>query len=121
MKTSTSNNGFPALKTSVTDAGCTTRVTLNLDYTNSGNLYKITKISGSFTRLDYGFTISNKMVRVANLDNGESGSDVIKTFYPSGSTFKYSGFESFVNYNKPPMIVGGYAKCDVKRTSDLGK
>lgn len=105
-----------APRASVTDGGSTTRITLNINYTKSGNLYRITGVTGQFERLDTAFTISNRHVRYANYhDNQSSGG--IKDYKPTGNTFSYPGFSNWVDSTSIQYIVGGYAECDITRSS----
>lgn len=98
----------------VTDGGVTTRLTFNLNYTQSGSLYKITSANGKFELLDSAFTISGRMVRLANYQYNET--QYIRTYYP-GNTFSYPGYSNWVNINYGPAVVAGYAKCNITRSS----
>ncbi|HCI17329.1 MAG TPA: hypothetical protein DFH32_01775 [Lachnospiraceae bacterium] len=100
-------------RNTITDGGVTTRVTFNINYSKSGNLYKITGYSGKFEQLDKSFTISNRKVLVANFQNNET-KKYIREHIP-GNTFSYSGFSNWVDITYPNSLVAGYAKCDVSR------
>lgn len=98
---------------SVTDGGVTTRINFTINYIQSGNLYRITGVTGSFERLDTAFTISNRFVRYANYHDNESG--YIKDYTPTGNSFSYPGFSNWVDTTRIQYIVGGYAKCNISR------
>ena len=100
-------------QSSVTDGGCTTRIELNIDYEQSGTLYRMKTASGSFTVLDNAFTHSNRMVKLANYDWAQTS--YIETYYPSSSSFSYSPFTNWIDSNYPPAVLAGYAKCTVSR------
>lgn len=99
-------------RNTITDGGVTTRVTFNINYSKSGNLYKITGYSGKFEQLDKSFTISNRKVMVANFQNYEIHNIHNRT---PGNNFSYSGFSNWVDITYPNSLVAGYARCDVSR------
>lgn len=101
---------------SATDLGMTARVTFDLDYVISGTKYKITRIWGSFENLDPSFTLSNKLVKVANYDYAQS--EYIFTRSNPSNTFNYTNpFSNWADTNWPPVWVGGYARCYTSRGS----
>lgn len=101
---------------SVTDGGATTRITLNINYSQSGKLYRITSVTGNFERLDTAFTISNRHIRYANYQDNQS-SGHIKDYRITGNSFSYPGFSNWVDSTAIQYIVGGYAECDITRSS----
>ena len=103
-----------AARNSVTDAGVTVKITLNLDYITSGTQYKLKTVSGSFEVLDNAFSISNRHVKIGNFDN--SCLDNIYDKYP-GSTFSYTFNDRWVDSSYWPTIVGAYAECTMSRST----
>lgn len=102
----------PKTRISATDVGLTGRVNLNITYQQSGDLYKLTRVYGSFELLDSAFTMTNKIVKIGNFD----GSDTSKVYeYNVGNSFSYS-FNRWVDSSYVPSIVGAYAQCTMSRS-----
>ena len=78
----------PKTRNSVTDAGQTVRVTV-----------------------DVSFSISNRMVKIGNYDNSDWSR--VYTYYPGGSFAYY--FNYWVDSAYVPCIVGAYAQCTMSR------
>lgn len=101
----------PKTRNSVTDAGQTVRVTVDVSYQSSGSMYKMTSVTGSFTVLDSSFSISNRMVKIGNYDNSDWSR--VYTYYPGGSFAYY--FNYWVDSAYVPCIVGAYVQCTMSR------
>lgn len=102
-------------RNSVTDAGVTVKITLDLDYITSGTQYKLKTVKGSFKVLDNAFSISDRHVKIGNFDN--SCRDNIFDKYP-GVTFSYTLNDRWIDSSYWPAIVGAYAECTMSRSSN---
>ncbi len=100
-------------RTSVTDGGVTTRITLNLSYTHTGTRYRLDQVSGKYEQLDKAFTISNRKVAFISQEdyNGEP------TIYNvSSNTFSYPGQKVWIETNgRWSYWIHGTAKCTISR------
>lgn len=109
-----SNNTINPLS-SVIDSGKCCRVKFNVEYTKSGNKYRLDKVSGSYTKLDPAVAITKRHVRYASIQDYKSNK-YIKDYKPSKNKFSYAGFKNYVDTkNSVHYIVGGFAECKVTR------
>lgn len=100
----------------VTDGGVTTRITFNMAYTKSGDLYRLDGVSGKYELLDSNFTISNRKVMYTSQENYSSNS--VWTKYPTSNTFSYPGSSRWIDSkNSIQYWIGGYAECTISRGS----
>jgi hypothetical protein len=112
----------PETRSVVTDAGVTVRITCITTATKSGDKYRMTNFDAKYELLDSAFTISNRYVMTANYGATEvqldTVNDYIWEYYPSTNNFSksYSNLP-WVNSVGGPSYVGGYAECDISRSS----
>lgn len=100
----------------VTDGGVTTRITFNMAYTKSGDLYRLDGVSGKYELLDSNFTISNRKVMYISQEDYSSNSTWTK--YPTSNTFSYPGSSRWIDSkNSIQYWIGGYAECTISRGS----
>lgn len=100
--------------TSITDGGLTTRIYLNVDYTQSGKKYRLNGVSGRFEQLDTAFTISGRHVMYTCQSNFFNGGTWDK--YPSSNTFSYSGCDHWMEIGADiAWWIGAYAECTISR------
>ena len=99
----------------VTDGGVTTRIRFDMNYTQSGYLYKLNSVSGAYEQIDNAFTISNRLVKFTTQQNFTSD---IKTYNVQSNTFSYPGQGIWVDTkNSAQYQIAGYAKCTISRGS----
>ncbi len=100
--------------TSITDAGATTRIHLNVDYTQSGKRYRLNGVSGRFEQLDTAFTISGRHVMYTCQSNIVDGH--VWNKYPTSNSFSYSRCDHWVDTGANiEWWIGAYAECTISR------
>lgn len=98
----------------VTDGGVTTRIRLDMIYTQSGTRYRLDRVEGAFEQLDKAFTISDRIVKyIAEEDH--SGEP--KTYsVQSNTSFSFPGHGTWIETNGTVQYwIYGYAKCKISR------
>lgn len=107
-------NGAISPRMSVMDGSCTVKITLNVNYTQSGTKYKMTSATGSFKRIDPGFAITNKKVLTINMQDFNSAP---KEYTVNGTNFSYGKYSNWVDAKCAVCHIEAHARCKISRGS----